>query len=90
MPPRRNKEKLEQRTEFKRQMIICLREGGFSSRALGTRVQFLSWVVVAKHLARQGFYLLSEAVDNNSKNWQWTTAGDISARRSTPAPYGGE
>ncbi|GFW35661.1 hypothetical protein TNCV_4435121 [Trichonephila clavipes] len=31
-----------------------------------------------------------EAVDrralNNSKNWQWTTEGDVSARRLTPAP----
>ncbi|GFX31185.1 transposable element Tc1 transposase [Trichonephila clavipes] len=32
-----------------------------------------------------------EAVDrrapNNSKNWQWTTEGDVSARRSTPSPH---
>ncbi|GFV76788.1 uncharacterized protein TNCV_4730081 [Trichonephila clavipes] len=27
---------------------------------------------------------------NNSKNWQWTTEGDVSARRSTLAPHGGE
>ncbi|GFV12190.1 GATOR complex protein NPRL3 [Trichonephila clavipes] len=35
-----------------------------------------------------------EAVDrralNNSKNWQWTTEGDVCVRRSTPAPHGGE
>ncbi|GFS92934.1 hypothetical protein TNCV_1886071 [Trichonephila clavipes] len=35
-----------------------------------------------------------EAVDrrapNNSKNWQWTMEGDVSARRLTPAPHGGE
>ncbi|GFX71923.1 hypothetical protein TNCV_1443461 [Trichonephila clavipes] len=35
-----------------------------------------------------------EAVDrrapNNSKNWQWTMEGDVSARRSTPVPHGGE
>ncbi|GFW64683.1 transposable element Tcb1 transposase [Trichonephila clavipes] len=35
-----------------------------------------------------------EAVDrrppNNSKNWQWTTQGNVSVRRSTPAPHGGE
>ncbi|GFV83303.1 uncharacterized protein TNCV_1900291 [Trichonephila clavipes] len=35
-----------------------------------------------------------EAVDrrapNNSKNWQWTTEGDVSARRSTPAPHDGK
>ena len=35
-----------------------------------------------------------EAVDrrapNNSKNWQWMTESDISVRRSTLAPHGGE
>ena len=25
----------------------------------------------------------------NSKNWQWTTEGDVSVRRSTPVPHGG-
>ncbi|GFV48498.1 uncharacterized protein TNCV_2395631 [Trichonephila clavipes] len=34
-----------------------------------------------------------EAVDrrapNNSKNWQWTMEGDVSARRSTLAPHYG-
>ncbi|GFW78016.1 transposable element Tc1 transposase [Trichonephila clavipes] len=39
MPPRRNKEKLQQITEFKRGRIIDLREGGFSYRAIGARVQ---------------------------------------------------
>ncbi|GFX62366.1 hypothetical protein TNCV_407611 [Trichonephila clavipes] len=27
---------------------------------------------------------------NNSKNRQWTTEGDVSTRRSTPAPHGSE
>ncbi|GFV86698.1 uncharacterized protein TNCV_3964281 [Trichonephila clavipes] len=35
-----------------------------------------------------------EAVDRralkNSKNWQWTTESDVSARRSTPTPHGSE
>ncbi|GFT60399.1 hypothetical protein TNCV_4971661 [Trichonephila clavipes] len=35
-----------------------------------------------------------EAVDqrapNNSKNWQWTTEGDVRVLRSTSAPHGGE
>ncbi|GFT66895.1 mariner Mos1 transposase [Trichonephila clavipes] len=35
-----------------------------------------------------------EAVDprapNNSKNWLWMMEGDVSPRRSTPAPHGGE
>ncbi|GFV77290.1 transposable element Tc1 transposase [Trichonephila clavipes] len=39
MPPRRNKEKFQQLTEFKRGRIIGLREGGFSYRAEGARVQ---------------------------------------------------
>ena len=29
-------------------------------------------------------------VMNNSKNWQWTTEGNISTWRSTPAPHGDE
>ncbi|GFV48396.1 uncharacterized protein TNCV_3026661 [Trichonephila clavipes] len=39
MPPRRNKEKF-QLMEFKRGRIIGLREGGFSYRAIGARVQW--------------------------------------------------
>ncbi|GFT86430.1 hypothetical protein TNCV_3259311 [Trichonephila clavipes] len=35
-----------------------------------------------------------EAVDqrapNNSKNWKWSTEGDVSTRRSSPALHGGE
>ncbi|PRD31583.1 UNVERIFIED_CONTAM: hypothetical protein NCL1_23106 [Trichonephila clavipes] len=34
-----------------------------------------------------------EAVDrrapNNSKNWQWSTEGDVRVRRLTPAPHDG-
>ncbi|GFX13073.1 transposable element Tc1 transposase [Trichonephila clavipes] len=39
MPPRRNKEEFQQLTEFERGRIIGLREGGFSYRAIGARVQ---------------------------------------------------
>ncbi|GFX39674.1 transposable element Tc1 transposase [Trichonephila clavipes] len=39
MPPRRNKEKFQQPTNFERGKIISLREGGFSYRAIGARVQ---------------------------------------------------
>ncbi|GFV55273.1 transposable element Tc1 transposase [Trichonephila clavipes] len=39
MPPRRKKEKLQQLTEFERRRIIGLRDGGFSYRAVGARVQ---------------------------------------------------
>ncbi|GFW67291.1 hypothetical protein TNCV_3337921 [Trichonephila clavipes] len=39
MPPRRNKEKFQQLTEFERGRIICLREGEFSYHAIGARVQ---------------------------------------------------
>ncbi|GFT83926.1 hypothetical protein TNCV_2020081 [Trichonephila clavipes] len=39
MPPRRNKEKFQQLTEFERRRIIGLREGGFSYSAIGARVQ---------------------------------------------------
>ncbi|GFW42684.1 transposable element Tc1 transposase [Trichonephila clavipes] len=39
MPPRRNKGKFQQLTEFERGRIIVLRERGFSYRAIGARVQ---------------------------------------------------
>ncbi|GFY19311.1 uncharacterized protein TNCV_4126981 [Trichonephila clavipes] len=39
MPPFRNKEKLQQLTEFERGRIIGFREGGFSYRAIGARAQ---------------------------------------------------
>ncbi|GFV09039.1 transposable element Tc1 transposase [Trichonephila clavipes] len=39
MHPRRNKEKLQQLTEFERGRITSLREGGFSYHAIGARVQ---------------------------------------------------
>ncbi|GFS81963.1 transposable element Tc1 transposase [Trichonephila clavipes] len=39
MPPRQNKEKFQQLTEFEREKVISLREGGFSFRATGARVQ---------------------------------------------------
>ncbi|GFW89965.1 transposable element Tc1 transposase [Trichonephila clavipes] len=39
MPPRRNKEKFQQHTEFERGRIIGLLEGGFFYHARGTRVQ---------------------------------------------------
>ncbi|GFU94471.1 transposable element Tcb2 transposase [Trichonephila clavipes] len=39
MPPRRNKEKFQQFTEFERGRITGPREGGFSYRAIGARVQ---------------------------------------------------
>ncbi|GFT71632.1 transposable element Tc1 transposase [Trichonephila clavipes] len=39
MPPRRNKEKFQQLKEFEQGKILGLREGGFSYRAIGVRVQ---------------------------------------------------
>ncbi|GFU97465.1 hypothetical protein TNCV_1913201 [Trichonephila clavipes] len=53
------------------------------------------WAVAAETTEEQlqGFASL-EAVDrrppNKSENWQLTTEGDISVRRSTPAPHSGE
>ncbi|GFT33685.1 transposable element Tc1 transposase [Trichonephila clavipes] len=34
--------------------------------------------------------VVDQRAENNSKNWQWKTEGDVSTRRSTPAPHGGE
>ncbi|GFU41155.1 transposable element Tc1 transposase [Trichonephila clavipes] len=39
MPPRRNKEKFQPLTEFERERIIGLREGGFSYHAIGALMQ---------------------------------------------------
>ncbi|GFS85594.1 transposable element Tcb2 transposase [Trichonephila clavipes] len=46
MPPRRNKEKFQQLTEFERGRIIGLREEGFSYHAIGARVQWNSSTVM--------------------------------------------
>ncbi|GFY23728.1 transposable element Tc1 transposase [Trichonephila clavipes] len=46
MPPRRNKEKFQQLTEFERGKIIDLCEGGFSYRAIRARGQWNSSTVM--------------------------------------------
>ncbi|GFY32487.1 hypothetical protein TNCV_3559951 [Trichonephila clavipes] len=33
------------------------------------------------------FEAVESRAPNISKNWQWTTEGDVSAQRSTPAPH---
>ncbi|GFT74079.1 uncharacterized protein TNCV_3708011 [Trichonephila clavipes] len=84
MPPRRNKEKFQQLTEFERGRIIGLREGGFSYNALGARVQRKSSTVMR---------VWKEWTDERTEhfeNWQWTTEGDVSARRLTPVLHGSE
>ncbi|GFU17090.1 hypothetical protein TNCV_1853501 [Trichonephila clavipes] len=58
--------------------IIGLREGGFSYHSIGACVSDASLEAVDRR------------APNNSKNWQWMTEGDVSTRRSTPAPHGGE
>ncbi|GFX08766.1 hypothetical protein TNCV_4227861 [Trichonephila clavipes] len=85
MPPRRNKEKFQQLMEFERERIIGLREGGFSYRATRARVKRNSSTVM-----RVWKQWTDEQALNNLKNWQWKTGGDVNARRSTPAPHGGE
>ncbi|GFV69504.1 hypothetical protein TNCV_2779191 [Trichonephila clavipes] len=78
MSPRRNEEKFQQLTEFEPGRIIGLREGGFS--------------IAKQELVGSGIIPQSdvslEAVDrrapSNSNNWQWTTEGDVSVRRSKP------
>ncbi|GFS76700.1 transposable element Tc1 transposase [Trichonephila clavipes] len=46
MPPRRNKEKLQQLTEFEWERMIGLREGEFSYHGIGARVQRNSSIVM--------------------------------------------
>ncbi|GFT43486.1 uncharacterized protein TNCV_815311 [Trichonephila clavipes] len=46
MPPRRNMEKFQELTEFKRGRIFGLQEGGFSYREIGARVQQKSSTVM--------------------------------------------
>ena len=80
MPPPQKMEKFQQITEFKLERIIGRREGEF--------------VCLAKAVEQFHCDARSEAVDRRkqkiSKNWQWAIEGDVSARRSTPVPHGGE
>ncbi|GFW60161.1 uncharacterized protein TNCV_1842441 [Trichonephila clavipes] len=46
MPPRRNKEKFQQLSEFEWRRIIGLRKGGFTYHAIGARVQWNSSTVM--------------------------------------------
>ncbi|GFX17109.1 uncharacterized protein TNCV_4266351 [Trichonephila clavipes] len=80
MHPRRNKEKFQQLTEFERGKNIGLREG-FSYHAIGACVQRNSSIVMR--------VLKQWTGEHRTKNWQWTTEGGVSARRSTPATHNG-
>ena len=46
MPPRPNKEKFQQLTEFEKERNIGLREGGFSYRAVAVYVQRNSYTLI--------------------------------------------
>ncbi|GFX21118.1 uncharacterized protein TNCV_4366971 [Trichonephila clavipes] len=68
MPPRRNKEKFQQLTEFERGKIIGLLSRNRSSCAVE---QFHSDASLEAEDRR---------APNNSKNWKWMTEDDLSAR----------
>ncbi|GFU65192.1 transposable element Tc1 transposase [Trichonephila clavipes] len=87
MPPRRNKEKFQQLTEFEREggRIIDLREGRFSFRATGARVQrvWKQWIDEYRTIRKtssgqrnvtsgqEDQYLLRRAVnDRTASSWQ--------------------
>ncbi|GFY27352.1 uncharacterized protein TNCV_2069721 [Trichonephila clavipes] len=72
MPPRRNKEKLKQLTEFEQGRIIALlRRRIFLSRnrSLCAAEQFHS---------DASLETVDRRAPNNSKNWQWMMEGDVS------------
>ncbi|GFT15391.1 uncharacterized protein TNCV_3264231 [Trichonephila clavipes] len=80
MPPRRNKEKFQQLTEGE-DYRSSRREILYHNKSSCAAEHFHS-VASLESVRRQA--------PNNSKNWQWTTEGEVSARQSTPAPRGGE
>ncbi|GFT83678.1 transposable element Tc1 transposase [Trichonephila clavipes] len=90
MPPRRNKEKFQQLTEFERGRIIGLREGGFSSRAIGTRVQWNSSTVM--RVWKQWSDEHRTTRKTGSRRWKVTSARDdrhllyIAMNESTALP----
>ncbi|GFW47427.1 uncharacterized protein TNCV_4537171 [Trichonephila clavipes] len=75
MPPRKNKAKFQQLTEFERWKIFLTR-----NRSSCAAEQFHNGASLE---------VVDRRAPNNSKNWQWTTEGNISARRLTPDPHGG-
>ncbi|GFW91254.1 hypothetical protein TNCV_736691 [Trichonephila clavipes] len=74
MPPRRNKEKFLQLTEFERERIIGLREERFYYRSIGAHVQRNNSTVMR---------VWKQCTEQLEK----LAVGDVIARRSTP---GGE
>ncbi|GFX23596.1 uncharacterized protein TNCV_3770691 [Trichonephila clavipes] len=84
MPPRRNKDKFQQRTEFKRGKII-----GPSRRRIFLSRNRNSCTVEPFH-SDASLEAVDQRAPNNSKNWPWKTEKDVSALRSTPAPHDGE
>ncbi|GFX77965.1 transposable element Tc1 transposase [Trichonephila clavipes] len=83
MHPRRNKKKFQQLTEFERGMIIGLREGRFSYRAIGARVQWKSSTVmrVWKKWTKNIEQLDKLAVDDGRRfAARWSTAAGVLSR----------
>ncbi|GFV33898.1 transposable element Tc1 transposase [Trichonephila clavipes] len=77
MPPRRNKEKFQQLTEFERRRIIGLREGGLFYRVIGPRGQRNSSTVIRvwKQCTEQ---LAKLAVDDGRQlAARWSTATGV-------------
>ncbi|GFU66327.1 uncharacterized protein TNCV_3642501 [Trichonephila clavipes] len=77
MPPLQNEEKFQELTEFKRGMVIGLREGLFSNHAIEVRVQQNNSTVMR---------VWKQWTDEHSTNRK-TVSG---RRKVTPAPHGGE
>ncbi|GFU95420.1 uncharacterized protein TNCV_4787551 [Trichonephila clavipes] len=78
MPPRRNKDKFQQLTEFER---------GDDYRSSRRRILISR---NSSSCAAEQFHNdasleeVEQQAPNNSKNWQWTMEGNVSVRRSTP------
>ncbi|GFU34169.1 uncharacterized protein TNCV_3199611 [Trichonephila clavipes] len=78
MPPRRNKKNSNNLRSITGKDYQPLRRRIFLSRNRSSCA------------AEQFHSEASVEAPNNSKNWQWTPEGDVSVRRLTFAPHGGE
>ncbi|GFV92305.1 transposable element Tc1 transposase [Trichonephila clavipes] len=79
MPPRRNKEKFQQLTEFERRRMIGLQEGGFSYRAIRARVQLNSSIVMRVWKQWTDEHRTTRKTDTSSRQLaaRWSTATGV-------------
>ncbi|GFX17056.1 transposable element Tc1 transposase [Trichonephila clavipes] len=86
MPPRRNKEKFQQLTEFERGKNIGLREGGFSYHAIGACVQRNSSIVMRVFKQWTGEHRTTRKIGSGRRKVTCTNVGFVNSSTSA-APW---